>query len=41
MESQRLEMLKEFKYVGFIWTRKMSLKPTVDRTLENIHNGLT
>jgi hypothetical protein len=36
MESQRLELVKEFKYLGFVWTNKMSLKPTIDRTLENI-----
>ncbi len=36
MESQRLELVKEFKYLGFLWTNKMSLKPTIDRTRENI-----
>ena len=36
MENQRLEIVKEFKYLGFIWTSKMSLKPTIDKTLENI-----
>jgi len=36
MESQRLELVKEFKYLGFAWTNKMSLKPTIDRTRENI-----
>jgi hypothetical protein len=36
MESQRLEIVKEFKYLGFIWTNKMSLKPTIDKILENI-----
>ena len=33
MESQRLGIVKEFKYLGFIWTSKMSLKPTTDKTL--------
>ena len=28
--------MKEFKYLGFTWTSKMSLKPAIDRTLENI-----
>jgi hypothetical protein len=36
MEGQRLKLVKEFKYLGFTWTNKMSLKPTIDRTLENI-----
>ena len=36
MEDQRLEIVKEFKYLGFIWTSKMSLKPTIDKILENI-----
>ena len=36
MEDQRLELVKEFKYLGFTWTNKMSLKPTIDKTLENI-----
>lgn len=36
MEGQRLEIVKEFKYLGFIWTNKMSLKPTIDKTCENI-----
>jgi hypothetical protein len=36
MESQRLKLVKEFKYLGFTWTSKMSLKPTIDETLENI-----
>jgi len=36
MEGQKLELVKEFKYLGFTWTSKMSLKATIDRTLENI-----
>ena len=36
MEGQRLEVVKEFKYLGFTWTDKMSLKPTIEKTLENI-----
>ena len=34
--GQRLELVKEFKYLGFTWTNKMSLKPAIDRILENI-----
>ena len=36
MEGRRLNLVKEFKYLGFTWTNKMSSKPTIDRTLENI-----
>jgi hypothetical protein len=36
MEEQQLEAVKEFKYLGFTWTDKLSLKPTIDKTLENI-----
>ena len=39
MRGQRLE--KEFKYLGFTWTNKMSLKPTIDRILENIQKTST
>ena len=41
MEGQRLELVKEFKYLGFTWTNKMSLKPTIDRILENIQKTFT
>ncbi|CAF2142358.1 unnamed protein product [Rotaria magnacalcarata] len=36
MNGKKLEVVKEFKYLGFAWTNKMSLKPTIDKTLENI-----
>ncbi|CAF4917061.1 unnamed protein product [Rotaria socialis] len=36
MDGKKLEVVKEFKYLGFAWTNKMSLKPTIDKTLENI-----
>jgi hypothetical protein len=36
MNSQKLQRVEEFKYLGFTWTNKMSLKPTMDRTIENI-----
>ena len=36
MQGQQLEIVKEFRYLGFTWTNKMSMKPTVDRALENI-----
>ena len=41
MGGQRLELVKEFKYLGFTWTNKMSLKPTIDRILENIQKTFT
>ena len=41
MQGQRLELVKEFKYLGFTWTNKMSLKPTIDRILENIQKTFT
>lgn len=36
MEGHKLELVKEFKYLGFIWTSKMSLKPTIDKTCDSI-----
>ena len=36
MEVQKLDVIKRFKYLGFTWTNKMFLKPTINRTLENI-----
>ncbi|CAF2267304.1 unnamed protein product [Rotaria magnacalcarata] len=36
MEGKKLEVVKEFKYLGFTWINKMSLKPLIDKTLENI-----
>ena len=41
MRGQRLELVKKFKYLGFTWTNKMSLKPTIDRILENIQKTFT
>ena len=31
MEGKKLEVVKEFKYLGFTWTDKMSLKPRSKR----------
>jgi hypothetical protein len=36
MEGRRLNLVKEFKYLVFTWSNKMSSKPTINRTLENI-----
>ncbi|CAM4756063.1 unnamed protein product [Rotaria magnacalcarata] len=41
MDGKKLEVVKEFKYLGFAWTNKMSLKPTIDNTLENIQRTFT
>ena len=41
MQDQRLELVKEFKYLSFTWTNKMSLKPAIDRILENIKKTFT
>jgi len=40
MDGHRINMVKEFKYLGFTWTNELSLKPTVDRCLENIQKSL-
>ncbi|CAM4803758.1 unnamed protein product [Rotaria magnacalcarata] len=38
IEGHKMLVVKEFKYLGFTWTNKMSLKPTIDSTLEKIQN---
>ena len=40
MLGQKLEVVNSFKYLGFTWTSKLSLKPTVNRCLENIQKSL-
>jgi hypothetical protein len=39
MNNCVLDTVKSFKYLGFTWTDKMSLKPTVDKCLENIQKS--
>ena len=41
MDGQKLDLVNEFKYLGFTWTHKLSLKPTIDKTLENIQRTFT
>lgn len=41
MQGKKLVQVKEFKYLGFIWTSRMSLKPTIDKALENIQRTFT
>ena len=36
MEDHKVELVKEFRYLGFIWTSKMSLKLAIDKVLGNI-----
>ena len=36
MDGQKLEVVNKFKYLGFTWTDKMSLKPTIDEAVEKI-----
>ena len=41
MDGQKLYLVNEFKYLGFTWTHKLSLKSTIDKTLENIQRTFT
>lgn len=36
MNNVKLETARSFKYLGFVWTDKLSLKPTVVTCLENM-----
>ena len=40
MLGQRIAIVDTFKYLGFTWTSKLSLKPTVDKSIENIQRSL-
>jgi hypothetical protein len=40
MEGQQLEIVNKFKYLGFTWTSKMSLKPMIDHCLEKVDKAL-
>ena len=41
MEGQRIERVDKLKYLGFAWTSKMSLKPTIDHCFEKVDKALT
>jgi hypothetical protein len=41
MERQELDIVDKFRYLGFTWTSKMSLKPTIDQSLEKIEKALS
>jgi hypothetical protein len=40
MLGQKIATVNSFKYLGFTWTSKLSLKPTVNRCLENVQSSL-
>lgn len=40
MLGQKLKIVDSFKYLGFTWTSKLSLKPTVTKSLDNIQKAL-
>ena len=40
MEEQVLEIANSFKYLGFTWTNKLSLKPTIDLCLEKVKKAI-
>ena len=40
MEGHQLEIVDSFKYLGFTWTSKMSLKPTIDLCVEKVEKAL-
>ena len=40
MNKEKIELVKEFKYLGFTWTDKLSLKPTVEKCISNIQKSL-
>ena len=39
MDGHTIEVVKSFKYLGFTWTSKLSLKPTIDKCVENIQKS--
>ena len=40
MQGHKITLVDSFKYLGFTWSSKLSLKPTVDRCLENAQRSL-
>ena len=39
MDGQQIKLAKSFKYLAFTWTSKLSLKPTIDKCVENIQKS--
>jgi hypothetical protein len=40
MNGGKIELVTEFKYLGFTWTDRLSLKPTVEKCIGNIQRSL-
>ena len=40
MNGEKIELVKESKYLGFTWTDSLSLKPTVEKCIGNIQRSL-
>ena len=40
MNGEKIELVKEFKYLGFTWTDRLSLKSTVEKSIGNIQRSL-
>ena len=40
MNGEKIELVKEFRYLGFTWTDRLSLKPTVEKCIGNIQRSL-
>ena len=40
MNGEKIELVKEFKYLRFTWTDRLSLKPTVEKCIGNIQRSL-
>ena len=38
--GEKIKLVKEFKYLGFTWTDRLSLKPTVEKCIGNIQRSL-
>ena len=38
--EKKIELVKEFKYLGFTWTNRLSLKSTVEKCIGNIQRSL-
>ncbi len=40
MNGGKIELVTEFKYLGFTWMDRLSLKPTVAKSIGNIQRSL-
>ena len=39
MDGQKIKVVKSFKCLDFTWTSKLSLKPTIDKCVENVQKS--